>query len=176
MPTLAADDALAECLRALEPQTFEPFEVVVVDNSGANRVQATGGRVRVIANDRNVGFGAAINRAIRDPRRLHGDVERRCHRRSWMAEETIEAIEARPEVGMCASEVWLANTGTLDSAGMLIAIDGSSKQRGHGEAPAKYADEQRRAVPQRIGGAVSAEDARRDWVVRRGFFSVLRRY
>ena len=40
---------------------------------------------------------------------------------------------------MFASEVRLAGTGKLDSAGMLIASDGSSKQRGHG-APTALVD------------------------------------
>jgi hypothetical protein len=40
---------------------------------------------------------------------------------------------------MCASQVRLAGTpGCLDSAGMLIALDGSSKQRGHGEPVEKF--------------------------------------
>ncbi|HXP69762.1 MAG TPA: hypothetical protein VOA88_10805, partial [Candidatus Dormibacteraeota bacterium] len=37
-------------------------------------------------------------------------------------------------------EVRLAESGKLDSAGMLIAADGSSRQRGHEEAPDLYAD------------------------------------
>ena len=41
---------------------------------------------------------------------------------------------------MFASEVRLAESGMFDSAGMLIAADGSSRQRGHGEAPELYAD------------------------------------
>jgi GT2 family glycosyltransferase len=48
---------------------------------------------------------------------------------------------------MFASEVHLTATGTLDSAGMLIAADGSSKQRGHGENPAQYSTEQDSLFP-----------------------------
>jgi GT2 family glycosyltransferase len=51
----------------------------------------------------------------------------------------VKAAEARPKAGMFASQVRLANTDRLDSAGMLIALDGSSKQRGHGESPASFA-------------------------------------
>ena len=39
---------------------------------------------------------------------------------------------------MGASRVLLAGRGVLDSAGMLICADGSSKQRGHGEPPELY--------------------------------------
>jgi GT2 family glycosyltransferase len=39
---------------------------------------------------------------------------------------------------MCASQVRLAGENCLDSAGMLICPDGSSKQRGHRQPPEKY--------------------------------------
>ncbi len=141
VPTLAADDALADCLRSLETQTLERFEVIVIDNSGEKRVSATS-RVRVIANQRNVGFGAAVNQAIMSSESpyiamLNDDAVADPH---WL-EKLVGTAEARPEVGMCASEVQMAKTGMLDSAGMLIAIDGSSKQRGHGESPDKFAGE-----------------------------------
>lgn len=140
VPTLGADDALAGCLRALEKQTFERFEVVVVDNSGADRVKASDPRVRVIANASNVGFGCAVNQAIQGSdspyiAALNDDAEP--HPR-WV-EKMFRAAEARPRAGMFASEVRLADSGKLDSAGMLIAADGSSKQRGHGEDPEKFA-------------------------------------
>jgi GT2 family glycosyltransferase len=140
VPTLAADDALANCLRALEAQTFGRFEVVVIDNSGGGRAQASGERVRVLVNDRNTGFGAAINRAIRESDSpliavLNDDA---VPDREWLA-ALVKAAESTPKVGMFASQVRLAGTGTLDSAGMRIALDGSSKQRGHGEAPAGFA-------------------------------------
>lgn len=138
MPTLAADDALADCLRSLETQTLDRFEVVVVDNSGARRAKAEG--VRIIANPRNLGFGAAINQAFRDSEApylatLNDDAV--AHPR-WL-ETLIAAAEARPQAGMFASEVRMAGSEVLDSAGMLIAADGSSKQRGHGEPPASFA-------------------------------------
>ncbi len=140
MPTLAADDALANCLRSLESQTFDRFEIVVVDNSGSGRAQASGERVRILSNERNVGFGTAINQAIRDSKApliavLNDDAE---PHREWLA-ALVKAADARPKAGMFASQVRLAGTDQLDSAGMLIARDGSSKQRGHGEPPAEFA-------------------------------------
>ncbi len=146
VPTLAADDALAECLRSLASQTFESIEVIVVDNSGASRAQAK--NARVIANDRNVGFGAAINQAIRASQSpyiacLNDDAAADPH---WI-ERLVSAAEARPNCGMFASEVRLADSEKLDSAGMLIAADASSRQRGHGEDPEKYAGEHDALLP-----------------------------
>jgi GT2 family glycosyltransferase len=140
VPTLAADDALADCLRSLENQTLDRFEVVVVDNSGVRRVTSGGARGRVISNDRNAGFGAAVNQAFRVSEApylatLNDDAVADSR---WL-EALVAAAEARPRVGMCASEVRLAGSGLLDSAGMLIAADASSKQRGHGESPARFA-------------------------------------
>ena len=140
MPTLAAGDALADCLRSLETQTFDCFEVVVVDNSGTKRVKTEGARARVIANDRNAGFGAAINQAFRAteaPYLVTLNDDAVAHPR-WL-EALVTAAEARPEAGMCASEVRLAGSDRLDSAGMLVAADVSSKQRGHGEASSVFA-------------------------------------
>ncbi|MBV9768570.1 MAG: glycosyltransferase, partial [Bryobacterales bacterium] len=63
VPTLAADETLDDCLASLDRQTVSDFEVIVVDNSGRRAVQPRG-RIQVIANDRNVGFGRAVNQAF----------------------------------------------------------------------------------------------------------------
>lgn len=144
VPTLAAGDALAECLASLERQTFSDFEVMVVDNGG--RLTARGsGRVRVIANERNVGFGAAVNQAFRasSARYLAVLNDDATADPRWL-EALLEAIDPRPDVGTCASQVRLAGQAVagkavLDSAGMLLCGDGSSKQRGHGQPAELYA-------------------------------------
>jgi GT2 family glycosyltransferase len=141
VPTLAGGEVLEECLRALESQTVDVFEVVVIDNSGARRVRADNPRVRVIANAHNAGFGAAVNQAFRSSAApylatLNDDAVADPR---WL-ETLLADAEAHPRTGMFASEVRLAGTGRLDSAGMLIAADGSSKQRGHDALPALFAD------------------------------------
>jgi len=148
VPTLAAGGALADCLRSLENQTFDRFEVIVIDNSGARRAQLEASRARVIANDRNAGFGAAVNQAWRASEApylatLNDDA---VAHPGWL-EALVAAAEARPQVGMCASEVRLAGSDRLDSAGMLIAADASSKQRGHGEPPSRFAHAQDALFP-----------------------------
>ena len=138
IPTLAADDALLECLDALERQTFRDFEVIVIDNSGRNLVREREG-VRVIAMDHNTGFGAAINAAIADSAAtyvatLNDDA---VAAPGWLG-ALVQAMDERTDVGMCASQVRLAGEGVLDSAGMLLCADGSSKQRGHRQRPADF--------------------------------------
>ncbi len=131
-----------ECLAALEQQTCRDFEVVVVDNSGEGRVRRhgiSGPQVKVIEAGRNIGFGAAINMAWRAASApylatLNDDA---CPHSGWL-EALLSAMESSADVGMCASQVRLARRDALDSAGMLLCADGSSKQRGHGEAPGEY--------------------------------------
>jgi GT2 family glycosyltransferase len=148
---LAADSALRDCLDSLERQTIHDFEVIVVDNSGQGGVRKSGAArawVTVIENERNVGFGAAINQAFHRSRApfmatLNDDAVA-CP--GWI-EALLHAIELRPDVGMCASRIILSEAGRLDSAGLLISSDGSSKQRGHGESPDSFARAEEALVP-----------------------------
>src|SRR5579863_8723739 len=138
VPTLAADETLDECLASLERQTFSDFEIIVVDNSGRRAVRA-GANIRVIANDQNAGFGGAVNQAFRESRSpflavLNDDA---AAHPGWL-EALLRAADPRPDAGMFASQVRRAGAGDLDSAGMLLCLDGSSKQRAHLESPARY--------------------------------------
>lgn len=59
---------IGPCLEAVLRQTGARFQVVVVDNASTDSTREIltrfGGRIRVIYNDRNVGFAAAQNQAI----------------------------------------------------------------------------------------------------------------
>jgi GT2 family glycosyltransferase len=147
VPTLAADETLAECLASLDRQTFPDFEVIVVDNSGRRAVKPHE-RMRIIANQTNLGFGAAVNQAFRESASpfvavLNDDAVADPR---WL-EALLAAVEARPDVGMCASQVRLAGDGRLDSTGMLLCLDGSSKQRGHLEPPESFSRRQEALLP-----------------------------
>jgi len=148
VPTLAAGEVLEACLQALESQTVNEFEVVVIDNSGTGLVNVSRPRVRVIANQRNAGFGAAVNQAFRNSTApylatINDDAVADPR---WL-ETLLADAEAHPATGMFASEVRLAENGTLDSAGMVIASDGSSKQRGHGAPPSRFAEAREALLP-----------------------------
>ena len=138
IPTLAADQTLCECLASLEKQSRRDFEVIVVDNGGqdndalhfAKRTGAT-----IVKPGRNVGFGAAINLGYQRSRTrflatLNDDA---VAHPQWLA-ALLAAMEARTDAGMAASQVRVLGEGRLDSAGMLMCADGSSRQRGHGSA------------------------------------------
>ena len=135
IPTLAADERLQECLAALELQTRRDFEVIVVDNSGRGlaKLNQLPANARVIANARNTGFGAAINQGIAasDAAYIASLNDDAAPVPGWL-DALVSAIEMRPDIGMCASQVRLYGEDRIDSAGMLVCGDGSSKQRGHG--------------------------------------------
>ena len=128
-------------MQSLNRQTRQDLEVVIVDNSGHGLVRRNGSApgARVIENTRNAGFGTAINQGLRassspyvatlnDDAVAHPD---------WLA-ALVSALVARPDAGMCASQVRLFGEPRLDSAGMLVARDGSSKQRGHARLPEDF--------------------------------------
>jgi GT2 family glycosyltransferase len=128
-------------MQSLEAQTFRNFEIIAVDNSGRGLVRhcGTAANLKIIENPTNVGYGAAVNQAARQSRApflavLNDDAEAHPE---WLS-ALVEVMEADAGIGLCASQVRLAGEAGLDSAGMLIAADGSSKQRGHGEHPASY--------------------------------------
>lgn len=141
VPTLAADSALEECLNSLDAQTWRDFEVIVVDNSAQclARRKPAAARVRLIENGRNAGFGAAVNQGLyasRAPYLATLNDDAVAHP-GWLA-ALLEAMAGRPDAGMCASQVRLAGEDLLDSAGMLMCADGSSKQRGHRQPPGRF--------------------------------------
>lgn len=167
VPTLRAGEPLEECLRSLERQNYQDFEVVVVDNSGCGRAKQTvlGDKVKLVENPRNVGFGAAVNQALRVTHGAYLAVlnDDAIALPGWLG-ELVRMLDAHPEAGMCASQIRLAGTGLLDSAGMLLCADGSSKQRGRLRTPECYSTEEevffpsgcaaiyRRAMLEQIGG------------------------
>ena len=141
IPTLAADSRLLECVQSLSRQTRQDLKVIIVDNSGKGLVRknGTGPGAHIIENPRNLGFGAAINQGIRassSPYVATLNDDAVAHP-GWL-EALVQSLERRPDAGMCASQVRLFGEDRLDSAGMLVAADGSSKQRGHGRLPEDF--------------------------------------
>ena len=118
-------------------QTIKEMEIVIVDNSGNHEVTKAKPaelNVRILEMPTNIGFGGAINAGFATSNAEYLATINDDARASpqWL-EKLVEAMDKTPSLGCCASSVRLAETGALDSAGMLIARDGSSKQCGHGE-------------------------------------------
>jgi GT2 family glycosyltransferase len=143
IPTLVAGPLLRACLAALNAQIFRDFEVVVIDNGNSgDRFEegASGVSIRVISPGHNVGFGSAVNLAIQSSgaryvATLNDDTEPDAE---WLL-ALVREMESDPRVGMCASRIRIFDGGRLDSAGMLICLDGSAKQRGQDAPPDTFA-------------------------------------
>lgn len=120
---------------------------MIVDNSGSGLVEATWPRessranVSILHPGTNVGFGSAVNLAAREAPAEYVAVinDDATASPAWLQELTT-ALDAHPEAGSAASQVRFhgVDPESLDSAGMLIAADGTSKQRGHGAPPANF--------------------------------------
>jgi len=142
IPTLAADDALDACMESLRQQTLDAreFEVIVVDNSAQDRASRFQDAVRVIANPENAGYGGGVNVGIRESEAdwifaLNDDTTLHVE----CLQQLLTAAEQRREIGMCAPMILRAGSTTIDSAGgLLIAPDGTSKQRGQGREAGEF--------------------------------------
>jgi GT2 family glycosyltransferase len=149
IPTLAADEALDACIESLSRQTEQDFEVIVVDNSGKALASRFKGRFRVIEQASNTGYGGGVNTGIRasgaswilalnDDTLLAADC----------LEQLLTAAEQRREIGMCAPLILRQGTNTVDSAGgLLIAPDGTSKQRGQARPASEFVREAETLLP-----------------------------
>jgi GT2 family glycosyltransferase len=151
IPTLLAGKPLARCLGCLSSQTYKDFETIIVDNSGTKAAAgfATPPLVRVLENPKNLGFGAAVNRGIEDRQsELLCTLNDDAYPASDWLESLVRAAETHAEAGMFACQIRLASRpGQLDSAGLGIYADGTTKQRGHREPARNYSEVEEVLIP-----------------------------
>jgi GT2 family glycosyltransferase len=142
VPTLASDPCLLDCLESLARQRFRAFRTVVVDNSGRAAIHRMGAArypFLLVENPTNLGFGEAVNlgfaAAPAEYLAVLNDDARADE--SWL-QSLWDAMEAAPEAGMAACRIVQDGTALMDSAGLGLALDGSSKQIGRGEPEQHY--------------------------------------
>jgi len=119
---------IADCLRALEKQSFQDFEIIIVDNASRDGSipelkhflsHATDAdRIRLVALDSNTGFTGGNTKGLEYARGeyialLNNDTEADIH---WLR-ELVNAMESHPEVGICASKMIVHGTNMIDTAG-----------------------------------------------------------
>ncbi len=151
IPTVGGGEPLERCVAALEAQTFPDFVIVVADNSGRKVAAGVAGRprVEVVESAGNVGFGAAVNAGWRaHPAEFLLTINDDAYASpGWLA-ALVQAAESDAGVGMCASRIVLRNSPEkLDSAGLAIYPDGTTKQRGHGLPAGTYPDREEVLLP-----------------------------
>ena len=131
---------LERCLPSVLKQTFDgDYEVIVLDNGStdgsAEWIAAHFAEVRLIHSERNLGFAAGNNRAIRSTQSpyiatLNNDAD---PAQNWLS-GLVCAIESTSSVGMCASKmVREDDPSILDACGIEVDRAGIGWNRYSGE-------------------------------------------
>lgn len=122
---------LLPCLRALQVQTFQDFEIIVVDNGstdGSKEWLASQKQVRIVQNDRNVGFAAAMNQALAAARgQFFVTLNNDTLATPRFLEALLYPLQRMPEVASVSGLlVWQHAPEVIASAGITIHTDGSA--------------------------------------------------
>ncbi len=167
---------IANCLHALENQTFQDFEIIIVENGSTDNSlevinsflseSPIGSRTNVVALNRNLGFAGGNIEGLKYASGkfialLNNDTE---PRESWL-QELYHAMLSDPKTGICASKLILYGGGAIDSAGDGYARSLKGFKRGEGEPVAKF--DQRSYIFGACGGAVLYRKSMLDEI---GFF------
>jgi GT2 family glycosyltransferase len=142
-----------EAVESLLRQDVSSLEVVVVDNASTDGSDACieerfPSRVRLLRNDRNLGWGAANNAAIRASSApyvilLNSDARAE----PAFARELIAAAAADARVGMVAAKVLdHERPGVIDTVGHRLYADGLNRGRGRLEEDRGQYDAEREAL------------------------------
>ncbi len=136
---------LAGCLEALRGQSYQDFEVFVVDNGSGDGsvafVRQHYPEVKLLTFTENRGFAAAANAGIAATQTdyvvlLNVDT---IPRPDWLLHLVQVMDQSPPEVGSVTSKMLsLKNPEILDDAGNLLSWYGSAKKRGKGEPAEQY--------------------------------------
>jgi GT2 family glycosyltransferase len=136
-----------KCLKSLQEQTYDPLELIVVDNAStdgsAELVKKGFPDVKVIVNKTNLGFGGGNNVGIRASQgkyimMLNNDtsLDAKC------IEELKGSLEKDRSYGVCASKILLEYEDNLiDAAGIVVCPDGLAIGRGRLEKGDRYDEE-----------------------------------
>jgi len=137
---------LGPCLSSLEKQSYEPCEIILVDNGSsdgsAGYVRAHFPKVIVVETGTNRGFAGGTNAGIKE---AHGDfiltLNNDTITDSHFLENIIKPMLADKRVGMCASKMRFPD-GRINSTGICFSRSGAAWDRGILEADlGQYEDE-----------------------------------
>lgn len=126
------------CLNSILASQDVSYEIVVVDNASTDRSHQLLDRIegaRILRNETNVGFGAAVNQAALEAR---GEYVLLLNNDTQLLGNSLEAavrhISADPGVGAVGAKIVLLD-GSLQEAGSIIWQDGTALGYGRGDSP-----------------------------------------
>jgi GT2 family glycosyltransferase len=153
VPSLNGAHLLPACLDSLVRQSHPDVEVIVADGASTDATHELLARafpsVRLLRLRRNRGFAGNVNAGLRAARGevlclLNNDAQATA---DWVA-VCVETLARHAEVGSVASKVLYADGRTINSAGDVLCVDGTARQRGNSTP-----DGARWHAPARVFGA-----------------------
>ena len=139
IPNWNGKQHLDDCLSSVLDQTFESIEIILVDNGSTDRsvefVRERFPSVRIIRNNKNLGFAGGTNVGIRASQAeyiitLNNDT---IVAPNWV-EELLKIVPFHEEVGLCQSKlIKLHEPGIIDGIGIAMRSNGAPRAIGHGE-------------------------------------------
>lgn len=139
IPNWDGKDLLNDCLKSLESQTFEGFEIILVDNASSDNsiqyVENNFPKVKIIKLDKNYGFAKAINEGVKKSKAeyvvfLNNDTR---VDKDWLT-NLVECAKSHPEVISVNSKILnFYNREKIDGVGILINEVGQARSIGWDE-------------------------------------------
>ncbi|MFB0518893.1 MAG: glycosyltransferase family 2 protein [Acidobacteriota bacterium] len=138
---------LGECLKSVREQTYQDWELIVVDNGSqdgsADLVREKFPEARLIANSQNLGFSRAGNLGLRESRGkwvlfINPDVRLE---RDWL-EKALPAFKISPRVGMVTGKILRFDRSTIDSTGQFLSRSRRAIERGYNQPDRGQYDQQ----------------------------------
>ncbi len=142
-----------EALRSLERQTFQDFELIVVDNNSSDssldeiksflNLSLLKKRFTIVELSQNTGFAGGCDEGLKYAKGkyivlLNNDAQAD---KNWL-NELIKAANKHPEAGICASKIITYGTNKIDAAGHLFTWFLKGFKRGEAEPAYLYDTEE----------------------------------
>lgn len=137
IPNWNGESFLKTCLDSLQKQTFQDFEIILVDNGSFDEslsfVKTNYPQVRTLEFKENRGFSRAVNAGIKISNGetialLNNDTEVDPR---WL-EELNKVLNENPEVGFCGSKIhFYDRRKIINSTGITVGVNGSAWDIGY---------------------------------------------
>lgn len=148
-------ELLADCIGSVMRQTYEAFEIILVDNGSQDGsvafVECNYPSVKIATLSSNTGFTGGN---IEGYRLAAGDyivlLNNDAHLTDCWLECMVSAVESDPSVGFCSSKIIINGTSKIDSAGDIFTSAFTGTKIG------EYEDESNYVQPRMVPGACAA--------------------